>query len=257
MNKAAQPLLHIRGLHKRFGEVEVLKGIDLEVEQGQVVSIIGSSGSGKTTLLRCVNLLEEFQAGEISIDGQIIGYTEKNGRRRSISEGEKARQRSLTGMVFQTFNLFPHLTALGNVSLGLKKVAKVPRTEAEERAAHWLDRVGLTERKDHYPSQLSGGQQQRVGIARALAMNPKLMLFDEATSALDPELVGEVLQVMTDLASEGMTMLVVTHEMKFAHDASTKVVFMLDGVIAEAGPPKQVFDNPSHPRLRDFLARSR
>lgn len=257
MNEATQPLLRITDLHKKFGEVEVLKGIDLEVQQGQVVSIIGSSGSGKTTLLRCVNLLENFQAGEIAIDGQIIGYTTENGRRRPASEARKASQRALTGMVFQTFNLFPHLTALGNVSLGLRKVAKVPRAEAEERAAHWLDRVGLSDRKDHYPSQLSGGQQQRVGIARALAMNPKLMLFDEATSALDPELVGEVLQVMTDLAGEGMTMLVVTHEMKFAHDASTRVVFMLDGVIAEEGPPSRLFDSPQHPRLVDFLARSR
>ncbi|TYB84311.1 amino acid ABC transporter ATP-binding protein [Oceaniovalibus sp. ACAM 378] len=251
-----QSLLKINGLHKSFGNLEVLKGIDLEVNQGQVVSIIGSSGSGKTTLLRCVNLLEEFQAGEIVIEGQLIGYRDKGGRRSSISEAEKARQRALTGMVFQTFNLFPHLSALGNVTLGLRKVLKQPRAEAEETAAHWLDRVGLSERKDYYPSQLSGGQQQRVGIARALAMAPKLMLFDEATSALDPELVGEVLQVMTDLASEGMTMLVVTHEMSFAKDASTRVVFMNEGVIAEEGPPATLLTNPKHPRLQDFLARS-
>lgn len=251
-----QPLLKIDALHKSFGELEVLKGIHLEVEKGQVVSIIGSSGSGKTTLLRCVNLLEEFQAGEIAIDGQAIGYRDKGGRRRSISEAEKARQRAWTGMVFQTFNLFPHLTAMGNVTLGLRKALKKPRAEAEETAAHWLDRVGLGDRKDYYPSQLSGGQQQRVGIARALAMTPKLMLFDEATSALDPELVGEVLQVMTDLASEGMTMLVVTHEMSFAKDASTRVVFMNQGVIAEEGPPDTLFTNPQHPRLQDFLARS-
>lgn len=252
-----QPLLKIEGLHKSFGDTEVLKGIDLEVEQGQVVSVIGSSGSGKTTMLRCVNLLEEFQAGTIEIDGQTIGYREKAGRRRPVSEAEKARQRALTGMVFQTFNLFPHLTAQGNVALGLRKVLKKSRAEADEIAAHWLDRVGLGPRMDHHPSQLSGGQQQRVGIARALAMAPKLMLFDEATSALDPELVGEVLQVMTDLASEGMTMLVVTHEMSFARDASTRVVFMNDGVIAEQGPPETLLDDPQHPRLRDFLARSR
>ena len=251
-----QPLLKIDRLHKSFGNVEVLKGIDLEVEQGQVVSIIGSSGSGKTTLLRCVNLLEEFQVGEVVIDGQSIGYREKGGHRRAVSEAEKARQRALTGMVFQTFNLFPHLSAMGNVTLGLRKVLKATRAEAEEKAAHWLDRVGLAPRKDYFPSQLSGGQQQRVGIARALAMTPKLMLFDEATSALDPELVGEVLQVMTDLAGEGMTMLVVTHEMSFAREASTRVVFMNEGVIAEEGSPETLFNDPQHTRLQDFLARS-
>lgn len=251
-----QPILKISALRKSFGDLEVLKGIDLEVEKSQVVSIIGSSGSGKTTLLRCVNLLEEFEGGQIAIDGQNMGYREAGGRRKMLSEAERAKQRALTGMVFQTFNLFPHLTALNNVTLGLRKALKKPRSDAEETAAYWLDRVGLGERKDYYPSQLSGGQQQRVGIARALAMAPKLMLFDEATSALDPELVGEVLQVMTDLASEGMTMLVVTHEMTFAKDASTRVVFMNEGVIAEEGPPDTLLTNPQHPRLQDFLARS-
>jgi len=253
----SEPLLNISQLHKSFGNVEVLKGIDIKVAQGEVVSIIGSSGSGKTTLLRCVNLLEDFQQGEITINGQSIGYTNSGGIRRPVSERAKAQQRALTGMVFQTFNLFPHLTALNNVALGLRKVAKIPKKDAQEQAAHWLNRVGLEQRKDYHPSQLSGGQQQRVGIARALAMSPKLMLFDEATSALDPELVGEVLQVMADLAGDGMTMLVVTHEMKFAHDASTRVVFMNDGVIAEEGPPNKVLDSPSHPRLQEFLARSR
>ncbi|MCY4195794.1 MAG: amino acid ABC transporter ATP-binding protein [Rhodobacteraceae bacterium] len=252
-----QCLLNIRQLHKSFGDVQVLKGVDLEVMQGEVMSIIGSSGSGKTTLLRCVNLLEDFQEGDIIIDQQPIGYRMHGGHRRAITEKEKSKQRALTGMVFQAFNLFPHLSALGNVALGLRKVMKLPRKVAEEQAAYWLDRVGLGNRKDYYPSQLSGGQQQRVGIARALAMKPKLMLFDEVTSALDPELVGEVLQVMTDLAGDGMTMLVVTHEIAFARDVSNRIVFMHDGIIAEEGPPNQIINSPEHIRLQEFLARSR
>jgi polar amino acid transport system ATP-binding protein len=253
----AEPLLRIENLHKTFGDMEVLKGIDLTVERGDVTSIIGSSGSGKTTLLRCVNLLENYQDGIVAIDGEQIGYTMRGGNRVRRPERQIAAQRAMTGMAFQHFNLFPHMSALRNVMLGLVKVRKLPVKEAMEAAEHWLARVGLADRHDAYPGQLSGGQQQRVAIARAVAMSPKLMLFDEVTSALDPELVNEVLNVITDLARDGMTMLLVTHEMKFAHDVSSAVVFMHQGRIAEAGPPNEILRNPRSTRLADFLKGSK
>lgn len=249
----AQPLVTIDNLHKRFGQLEVLKGINLAVNKGDVVSLIGSSGSGKTTLLRCVNLLETFEEGSIHIDGVEIGFTLKNGKRVKLPQKAIARQRAMTGMAFQQFNLFPHMTALKNVMLGLVKVKNMSHDEARAIAEKWLERVGLLDRKDHFPGQLSGGQQQRVAIARAIAMNPKLMLFDEVTSALDPELVGEVLNVIKDLASDGMTMVLVTHEMQFAHDVSTKVVFMNQGIIEEEGPPRDLFEKPKSERLAAFL----
>jgi len=250
-------LLSIRGLTKRFGATEILKGVDLDVAQSEVVSIIGSSGSGKTTLLRCVNLLEDFDGGEIVLSGVPIGYVVKNGARRRLGERELARQRSMTGMVFQSFNLFPHLTALGNVMLGLVKVRHMPRADAKIRAMEWLNRVGLSDRADHLPGQLSGGQQQRAAIARALAMDPKLVLLDEITSALDPELVGEVLNTIKSLVKEGTTMLIVTHEMRFARDVSHRVVFMDGGRIAEQGVPAELFGSPQTQRLKDFLGKTR
>ncbi|PAU78216.1 amino acid ABC transporter ATP-binding protein [Halomonas salipaludis] len=250
------PIVEVRDLHKRFGELDVLKGIDFTVAEGEVVSIIGASGSGKTTLLRCLNLLEEFHQGEVLIGGETIGYSIRRGQRVRIREQEVARQRAMTGMVFQAFNLFPHMSALDNVTLGLTKVRGMPRSEAVELADHWLERVGMLERRDHRPSQLSGGQQQRVAIARAIAMNPKVMLFDEATSALDPERVGEVLETIRSLAQEGMTMVLVTHEMRFARDVSDKVVFMEAGRIAEQGPPQRLFLHPESPRLQAFLKTS-
>ncbi len=253
----AEPLLRIENLHKRFGDLEVLKGVDLTMNKGDVTSIIGSSGSGKTTLLRCVNLLEDYGDGIVAIDGEQIGYTTHNGRRVRRPERQIVAQRAMTGMAFQQFNLFPHMTALRNIMLGLVKVKKMPAAEAEGMAEAWLERVGLGDRRDAFPGQLSGGQQQRVAIARAVAMSPKLMLFDEVTSALDPELVNEVLYVIRDLAGDGMTMLLVTHEMQFAHDVSSKVVFMHDGRIAEAGPPQEVLRNPKSDRLAEFLRSSK
>ncbi|MCE3027814.1 amino acid ABC transporter ATP-binding protein [Salinicola sp. DM10] len=250
------PIVEVRALHKRFGELEVLKGIDLVVNEGDVVSIIGSSGSGKTTLLRCLNLLEEFHQGEVRIGGESIGYRQRNGQRVRASEREIAGQRAMTGMVFQAFNLFPHMSALDNVTLGLTRVRGMSRHQAVELADHWLERVGMLERRDHRPAQLSGGQQQRVAIARAIAMNPRVMLFDEATSALDPERVGEVLETIRSLAQEGMTMVLVTHEMRFARDVSDKVVFMDGGRIAEQGPPATLFSTPESPRLQAFLKTS-
>jgi polar amino acid transport system ATP-binding protein len=252
-----QPLLQIKDLHKHFGKVEVLKGVDLDVHAKEVVSIIGSSGSGKTTLLRCVNLMEEFDGGEVLLEGESIGYRLDGGRRRRLHDRELSRQRSMTGMVFQSFNLFPHLTAAGNVMLGLRKVKGLPKAQARAIADKWLARVGLAARSDHHPSQLSGGQQQRVAIARALAMNPKLVLLDEITSALDPELVQEVLNVVKELAEEGATLLLVTHEMRFARDVSHRVVFMEKGLIAEQGPPSEIFGNPKSARLAEFLGNSR
>ncbi len=252
-----QPILTIENLHKRFDDLEVLKGVDLTVNKGDVVSLIGSSGSGKTTLLRCVNLLEEFDEGTVVIDGEQVGYTLRNNKRVMRSGKEIARQRAMTGMVFQQFNLFPHMSAIKNVMFGLIKVRAMSSAEARQIAETWLERVGLLDRRDHYPGQLSGGQQQRVAIARAIAMNPKLMLFDEVTSALDPELVNEVLNVIKDLAVDGMTMLLVTHEMQFAHDVSNKIVFMHDGRIAEEGQPERIFRNPESARLREFLKNSK
>ncbi|MXP62441.1 amino acid ABC transporter ATP-binding protein [Roseomonas sp. M0104] len=250
-----QPLLQARGVRKSFGKTEVLKGIDLEVRQGQVVSLIGASGSGKTTFLRCVNLLEEHDGGEILLDGDPVGYRMEGGRRRRLSEARVSAQRARIGMVFQQFNLFPHLTAEENVMLGLTKVLGKGRAEAREIASGWLARVGLAERRAHYPYQLSGGQQQRVAMARAVAMEPRLLLFDEVTSALDPELVAEVLGVMQDLAASGQTMLVVSHEMLFVREVSHHVVFMDQGRVAQEGTPAEVFENPASERLRSFLGR--
>ena len=248
-------ILVARDVHKSFGKTEVLKGIDLTVTEGEVVALIGASGSGKTTFLRCINLLEEFQQGRITVDGDPVGYVEQGGTRRRISESRLAAQRARIGMVFQSFNLFPHMTAAENVMLGLVKVKGLPKAEARSIAEHWLARVGLAERRDHYPYQLSGGQRQRVAIARAVAMEPRLILFDEVTSALDPELVAEVLGVMKDLAQSGMTMIVVSHEMLFVRDVATHVVFLDQGRILEEGEPHAVFRNPSSDRLRSFLGR--
>ena len=250
------PILEIRNLHKRYGDVEVLKGVDCSMQRGDVVCVIGSSGSGKTTMLRCINMLEEFNDGSIRIDGEDIGYELRDGRRQRKTEKEVARQRALTGMAFQQFNLFPHMSAAENVMLGLVKVKKMTRDQARAVAEKWLDRVGLLSRRDHYPGQLSGGQQQRVAIARAIAMSPRLMLFDEVTSALDPELVNEVLVVIQDLAREGMTMLLVTHEMRFAFEVSTRVIFMNQGRIGEEGDPKEMFLRPKSERLAEFLKNS-
>jgi polar amino acid transport system ATP-binding protein len=245
-------LVEIRGLRKAFGAVTVLESVDLDVRRGEVVTIIGPSGSGKTTLLRCVNALETYDGGSIRLDGVEVGYGDGHRKR---SDRELARLRAEVGMVFQLFYLFPHLTAVENVMLGLRRVRRLPRAQAREQALHWLDRVGLSDRAEHLPSQLSGGQQQRVGIARAVAMQPKLLLLDEITSSLDPELVGEVLGVVRRLADEGMTMLVVTHEMGFASEVSEQVVFMEGGRVVEAGSPAQVMRNPASERLRAFLSR--
>ncbi len=237
-------LLRIIDLHKRFGKLHVLKGINMEVEKGEVVVIIGPSGSGKSTLLRCINRLEEPTSGKIIFDG--IDITDPK------VDINKIRQR--IGIVFQQFNLFSHLTALENITLPLRVVKKIPRDEAEKIAMKFLKKVGLEDKADHYPHQLSGGQQQRVAIARALAMNPEIMLFDEVTSALDPELVKEVLDVMRQLARDGMTMLVVTHEMGFAREVGDRIVFMDDGKIVEEGTPDEIFTNPKHERTRRFLS---
>jgi len=253
----AAPLVRVRGLTKSFGSNQVLKGVDLDVMKGQVVSVIGASGSGKTTLLRCVNLLETYDGGSIQVDGVEVGYSEANGRRRPRGERELARIRADIGMVFQLFNLFPHLTARDNVVLGLRKVRGMNRAAARELADQWLARVGLGDKLESLPIELSGGQQQRVGIARAVAMNPKVLLLDEITSALDPELVGEVLTVVRELANDGMTMILVTHEMSFARDVSSRVIFMDAGRVAIEGPPHEVFGAKvrTHERLRTFLAR--
>jgi ABC-type polar amino acid transport system ATPase subunit len=251
------PILRIADLHKRFGSLEVLRGVSLDVAQGEVVTLIGSSGSGKTTLLRCINALEEYQQGRIYLDDTLLGYRETQGRLVRLAESHLARQRADVGMVFQSFNLFPHITALDNVALGLVHVRRRPRDEARRTAASWLDRVGLADKMNAYPFQLSGGQQQRVAIARAVAMEPKLLLFDEVTSALDPELVGEVLSVMRDLARSGQTMLVVSHEMMFVREVADRVVFMDGGVVAEAGPPDRLLHHPATERLRAFLGRFR
>jgi len=238
---------------KRFGNLTVLNGVDLSIKRGQVVVIIGPSGSGKTTLLRCINHLEKIDDGRIYIEGRLIGYREQNGRLVEDSEANIAHIRSQIGFVFQRFNLFPHMTALENVIEAPIHVLHQPRGEVTERAMVLLDKVGLAEKAHVYPHKLSGGQQQRVAIARALAMNPKLMLFDEATSALDPELVGEVLKVMRQLAEEGMTMAVVTHEMGFAREVADHLIFMDKAVIVEQGPPEQIFDDPENERTRNFL----
>jgi polar amino acid transport system ATP-binding protein len=246
-------MIRAEDVHKSFGHLEVLKGINLTVDAGQVVVIIGPSGSGKSTFLRCLNHLEEVDRGRIYIDGQLMGYREVNGRIKPATQRNIARMRAEVGMVFQRFNLFPHMTALENIIEAPIHVRKVPKTVAIERARMLLAKVGLLDKADNYPSQLSGGQQQRVAIARALAMEPKVMLFDEPTSALDPELVGEVLNVMRDLAKDGMTMVVVTHEMNFAREVGDAVLFMDGGVVVEQGPPEEIFRAPSHERTRLFL----
>lgn len=241
-------MISIKGLYKSFDTLEVLKGIDLEVEKGKVVVLIGPSGSGKTTFLRCLNVLETPTKGQISIEGQALDFSIRN-QKKSI-----ASFRRLTGMVFQSYNLFPHKTALENVMEGPVIVKKVSVETAKKKAEAILEKVGLGDKVDYYPFQLSGGQQQRVGIARALAMEPEVMLFDEPTSALDPELVGEVLKVMKDLANEGMTMIVVTHEMRFAKEAADEVIFMDQGVIIERGKPDDIFTNPKQDRTKQFLS---
>jgi polar amino acid transport system ATP-binding protein len=238
---------------KSFGNLTVLNGVDLSVKRGQVVVIIGPSGSGKTTLLRCINHLEKIDSGHIYIEGEMIGYREVNGKLVEDREATIAHIRSQIGFVFQRFNLFPHMTALENITEAPIHVLHQPRKEVTERAMALLAKVGLSEKANAFPHKLSGGQQQRVAIARALAMNPKLMLFDEATSALDPELVGEVLKVMRQLADEGMTMAVVTHEMGFAREVADHVIFMDKAVIVEQGPPEQIFDNAQNERTRTFL----
>lgn len=250
----ATPMISAQNVHKSFGQLEVLKGIDLEVQPGEVACLLGPSGSGKSTFLRCVNHLDKATAGRLYVDGELIGYREKNGTLYETSEKEAAEQRSDIGMVFQSFNLFPHRTVIENIIEAPVQVKKIPEETARARAMELLEDVGLASKANNYPVQLSGGQQQRVAIARAVAMDPKLMLFDEPTSALDPELVGEVLRVMKDLAAEGMTMLVVTHEMGFAREVADKVFFMDGGVVIESGSPAEVLDNPQQPRTKDFLA---
>jgi polar amino acid transport system ATP-binding protein len=249
-------MVDARDVHKAFRHNEVLKGISLQVQRGEVVVLIGPSGSGKTTFLRCINHLEKINAGRIFIDGDLIGYREQpDGQLREDTEANIARMRAEIGMVFQRFNLFPHLTALQNVMEAPVQVRHLGKAQVEPRARAMLAKVGLAEKADAYPNRLSGGQQQRVAIARALAMEPKLMLFDEATSALDPELVGEVLGVMRQLAQEGMTMVVVTHEMGFARDVADRAVFMDGGVIVEQGKPADIFSNPREERTKSFLRR--
>ncbi|MEV4163010.1 amino acid ABC transporter ATP-binding protein [Nonomuraea dietziae] len=240
---------------KDFGHVQVLKGIDLEVLNGEVMCVIGPSGSGKSTFLRCINHLEKVNAGRLYVDGRLIGYREHGGKLHELKEREVAAQRKDIGMVFQRFNLFPHMTALENVMEAPQRVKGEPASVVRTRAAELMERVGLAAKMGSYPAQLSGGQQQRVAIARALAMQPKLMLFDEPTSALDPELVGEVLDVMRDLAREGMTMIVVTHEMGFAREVGDSLVFMDDGIVVEKGSPREVLTNPQHERTKLFLSK--
>ena len=242
-------------VHKSFGRLEVLKGIDLEVAPGEVCCLIGPSGSGKSTFLRCINHLEKIDAGRLYVDGVLVGYHERANKLYEMHEKQVAEQRRNIGMVFQKFNLFPHMTALENVMEAPITVRRESKAVVAERAKRLLDRVGLSEKLNSYPSQLSGGQQQRVAIARALAMEPRLMLFDEPTSALDPELVGEVLDVMRGLAEEGMTMVVVTHELGFAREVADSLVFLDGGVIVESGDPREVIANPQHPRTQAFLSK--
>jgi polar amino acid transport system ATP-binding protein len=248
-------MLRAEAVHKRFGRLEVLKGIDLSVDRGQVMCILGPSGSGKSTFLRCINHLEKINAGRLWVDGELVGYRQEGERLHELHEREVARKRAEIGMVFQHFNLFPHMTALENVTLAPIQVKGVPRSDARNRGEQLLKRVGLEDKLGTYPVALSGGQQQRVAIARALAMEPKLMLFDEPTSALDPELVGDVLDAMRQLARDGMTMIVVTHEMGFAREVADQVVFMDEGVVVEAGQPAEVLGSPRHERTRAFLSK--
>jgi len=249
------PMVKAEAVHKSFGLSHVLKGIDLEVNPREVFCLVGPSGSGKSTFLRCINHLEKINAGRLYVDGRLVGYRQQGDKLYELKEKEVSAQRRDIGMVFQRFNLFPHMTALENVMEAPVQVKRETKAVARERAQQLLDRVGLGDRTGHYPAQLSGGQQQRVAIARALAMQPKLMLFDEPTSALDPELVGEVLDVMRDLAADGMTMIVVTHEMGFAREVGDSLVFMDDGVVVESGHPREVLMNPQHERTKSFLSK--
>ncbi len=249
------PMVKVEGVHKRFGRLEVLRGIDLVVERGEVAVVIGPSGSGKSTLLACINHLEKIDAGRIWVDGELVGYRQDGDKLFELREREVAAQRARIGMVFQRFNLFPHMTALQNVMEAPVQVRGVPPHEAARRARELLDRVGLADKPGAYPAQLSGGQQQRVAIARALAMDPKLMLFDEPTSALDPELVGDVLDAMRQLARDGMTMIVVTHEMGFAREVGDHLVFMDAGVVVEQGPLREMLASPRQERTRAFLGK--
>ncbi|MFD5769888.1 amino acid ABC transporter ATP-binding protein [Streptomyces sp. NPDC127049] len=249
------PMVRAEGVRKHFGRLEVLKGIDLTVERGQVCCLLGPSGSGKSTFLRCINHLEKVDGGRLTVDGELVGYRQQGNKLHELREPEVADRRRDIGMVFQRFNLFPHMTAVENVMEAPVKVAGVSRAKAREHAHSLLDQVGLGDRGHHYPAELSGGQQQRVAIARALAMKPKLMLFDEPTSALDPELVGDVLDVMRQLAADGMTMVVVTHEIGFAREVGDTAVFMDEGVAVEAGDPRQVLVDPEQERTRAFLSK--
>ena len=250
-----QPMVAAESIHKSFGSVEVLKGIDLTVARGEVMTLLGPSGSGKSTFLRLINHLETMTSGRLAVDGKYVGYKEVNGRLHELRESEVAERRAEIGMVFQRFNLFPHMNVLDNVMEAPVGVKKQDRASARVNALSLLERVGLADKIAAYPAHLSGGQQQHVAIARALAMEPKLMLFDEPTSALDPELVGEVLDVMKDLAATGMTMIVVTHEMGFAREVADSVVFIDGGVVVEAGPPEQVLVDPQHARTKSFLSK--
>ncbi len=252
-----RPMLEISGISKRFGALEVLRGVSLSVATGEVVVVIGPSGSGKTTLLRCINLLEDYEQGTVTVDGEPVGYRldPRSGQRVRMSEREIAASRGHIGIVFQSFNLFPHMSVLHNITAAPVRVKGEPRAKAEARARELLAMVGLSDKANEYPVRLSGGQQQRVAIARALAMDPKIMLFDEVTSALDPELVGEVLSAMQQLARAGMTMVVVTHEMSFARDIADRIVFMDGGVIVEQGKPDQLLFSPQTDRVRAFLKR--
>jgi polar amino acid transport system ATP-binding protein len=252
---SSEPMVKAEGVHKRFGRLEVLRGVSLEVRPGEVTCMLGPSGSGKSTFLRCVNHLERIDGGRLWVDGELVGYRQSGEKIYELREAEVARKRAEIGMVFQRFNLFPHMTALENVIEAPIQVKRRPKREATERAKELLKRVGLSDKLYAYPAQLSGGQQQRVAIARALAMEPKLMLFDEPTSALDPELVGDVLDAMRRLAQEGMTMIVVTHEMGFAREVADTLVFMNDGVVVETGEPREMLANPQHERTRAFLAK--
>jgi polar amino acid transport system ATP-binding protein len=249
----SKPMVQAEGVHKRFGRLEVLQGINLEVQRGEVMCLLGPSGSGKSTFLRCINHLEKINSGRLSVDGELVGYRESGDKLHELHERDVARKRSEIGMVFQHFHLFPHMTAIENVTLAPMRVKGVKRSDARKRAEALLDQVGLSDKANVYPVALSGGQQQRVAIARALAMEPKLMLFDEPTSALDPELVGDVLDAMRRLAFDGMTMIVVTHEIGFAREVADTVVFMDAGVVVESGKPADVLDNPQHSRTQTFL----
>ena len=249
------PMVLAERVSKNFGSNKVLRGISLEVDPGEVLCIVGPSGSGKSTFLRCINHLERVDGGRLSVDGQLVGYRQKGDKLYELKLKEAAFQRQEIGMVFQRFNLFPHLTAVENITLAPIRVKGLSKAQATARAMELLERVGLGDKGDAYPAHLSGGQQQRVAIARALAMDPKLMLFDEPTSALDPELVGEVLDVMKELAKSGMTMIVVTHEMGFAREVADTLVFMDEGVVVEAGPPREILGNPQHDRTKAFLSK--